>query len=69
MSDDTRGGDDTLIGAVVRFFAASLYGDASTMDGNSRGGNDTLIGGANAAQSSMAMPSSCMATPSAATTR
>ena len=66
MSDDTRGGDDTLTGGGA-FFAASLYGDASTMDGNSRGGNDTLTGGANAALL-LAMPTPCMATAAAAMT-
>ena len=43
MHDNTRGGDDTLIGSDIS--DNNLRGDASDMDDDSRGGNDTLTGG------------------------
>jgi Ca2+-binding RTX toxin-like protein len=50
MSDNARGGDDTLIGGdnSGNFFDSFgfFHGDAVVMSGNARGGNDTLTGGA-----------------------
>jgi Ca2+-binding RTX toxin-like protein len=46
ISDNARGGDDTLIGGAGG--ENSLYGDATDLSDSSRGGNDTLIGGDNA---------------------
>ena len=46
MYDNTRGGNDTLIG--VDDATNALYGDAYEMHDDTRGGNDTLTGGANA---------------------
>lgn len=43
MTNDTRGGNDTLTGSIG-FFAATLYGDASTMKGTASGGNYLVIG-------------------------
>src|SRR4051794_2696508 len=45
MADDTRGGNDRLIGAAGPNTFNSLWGDADFMTGNARGGNDTLVGG------------------------
>jgi Ca2+-binding RTX toxin-like protein len=44
MYDDSRGGNDTLIGGASADNA--LFGDARLMFDNADGGNDTLIGGA-----------------------
>ena len=43
MADDSRGGNDTLIGADSA--TNNLYGDADEMHDSTRGGNDTLTGG------------------------
>jgi serralysin len=43
MHDNTRGGNDTLIGGANS--NNTLIGDARFMDGDAHGGNDTLIGG------------------------
>ena len=67
MSDNTRGGNDTLIGGDNA--NNILYGDAGVMYDNARGGNDTLIGGDDATTTSTATPSTCTTTPAAATTR
>ena len=47
MSDDARGGDDTLIGVEMLGIRTinDLYGDAYAMSDNAQGGNDTLTGG------------------------
>ena len=45
MYDNTRGGNDTLIGGDTA--TNTLYGDAYEMHDDARGGNDTLTGGGN----------------------
>src|SRR5262245_59499144 len=45
MLDDSRGGNDTLIGADGPLFYNIIVGDAGTMSDSARGGNDTVIGG------------------------
>mgnify|MGYP003694807195 CR=1 FL=1 len=43
MYDNSRGGNDTLIGGANT--DNELFGDAFTLHGNARGGDDTLTGG------------------------
>ena len=64
MSDDARGGDDTLTGGG---FEANICGDADEMHDNARGGNDHLT--AVPSFTSSATRASWMATAAAAMTR
>ena len=69
MSDNARGGNDTLIGGAMIAIDQLPLGDAYTCHDNARGGNDTLTGGDIRNNTSTATPTPCPTTPAAAMTR